>query len=77
MGCRRRDKMRCKWRRSRKKIKLVYTCSSQITNLCNETTMVCLEREGANGGEGVEEGDIEGKETERRYFKEVKGCKWI
>jgi hypothetical protein len=40
-----------------KKIKLVYTSSSRITSICNETTngVSC----GRERGEGVEEGDME------------------
>jgi hypothetical protein len=53
------------------KVKIVYTSSSHITSLCNETKngMSC-------GRERVEGGDICGREVEGRYDTEVKGSRW-
>jgi hypothetical protein len=62
-----------------KKVKLVCISSSQITSLCNETTMgVSCEREWmGEWGEGVEGGDIGGSEEEGRYVEEIKSNRWI
>jgi hypothetical protein len=51
--------MRCEWRRSTKKLKLVYTSSSHIVSLCNETTNdVSCERD---------RGEWEGGGERKRY----------
>jgi hypothetical protein len=57
----------------------VYTSSSQITGLCNETTNVAFcEREGwGMGGERGEGGDIGGREAKGRYVEEIKSSRWI
>jgi hypothetical protein len=59
-----------------KKVRLVYTSSSQITSLCNETTNgVSYNKKKGNEGKGVEGGDIRGKEVEGRYEEEIKDNK--